>query len=649
MSNAEILVAGDDYLGLGCDQFSSPQKIEMGKYISSENTICRGGIVQTRPGTATMFRLPDGNLQGMTFFKPSSGTPHLVAAVDGKVYVSPYPFRAYRQLPNLQFSVGGRFIAWASCLKTTDFNSDGELYYLDNPYSVLIIQDGLTRAGYWDGSSSGHLNPEVSPIIDPDTGERITSPGYDGTPLGLWMCWANNRLWVSRGNQIFASDQGNPMKFTEGQYINEGRAFYLPDNCTGISPTTDLQGIVCFTSQNGTFLQSSIQDRTKWLSTPDFQKVILPSTGCVAPRSIVSQYGMLWWYSAKGLINQDDALRANITSRLSVQDNAMLATKAKMCFDLAGICASSYENMLLVSVPYGDKLNRRTLALDQAPMGDNGAMINAWASYWTGWRPVEWAYGIINGEERVFFASKDYDGYNRIWELGTESKTDNDVPITSSLSTKEHLFQNRDNKILNYIEVELCNLKGDVSFMISAAGVRGAWQVIGQKEIAASEGQVYAGSQYGFQAHDFIGFSPQNRTLRSENSIKASDCNSACVESDISGLEDKGFSAMFTWSGIAGINAYRIFCRPAENFYNGNCEDSEVNPNMINDLGCGEKDWFDAKSPFTTYSSTQTFSLINSTSGNRVAATVSSTSIISQADADRKAYLSARAYVYSVI
>ncbi len=643
MSNAEILAAGDDYFGLGADQFTTAQKIAIGKFVSSENTICRGGVVQTRPGSNTVATLPDGVLQGMTLFKPASGIPHIVAAVAGKIYVSPYPFTSFRELDGVQFGISSQYVAWAVCLKSTDYTDDGELYFLDNPYSVLIMQDGRTRAAYWDGTTAAHLNPTPS-------GGTVTLPGYDETPLGLWMCWANNRLWVSRNNQVFASDIGNPMKFTEAQYLNEGRAFYLPENCNGIAATTDQQGIVCFTEQTGTFLQSSIQDRTLWLSTPGFQKDILPSTGCVAPRSIVAQYGMLWWYSSRGLINQDDALRANITSRLNIQDNPMYGTKSGMCFNLSGVCGASYENMLLESVPYGDVYNTRTMVLDQTPVGDNNVNMNAWASYWTGWRPVEWATGVVNGEERVFMASVDYDGRNRIWEVGSQNKTDNGVAITCNLVTREHLFGNRDNKILNYVEAELSNVRGDVSFMISAAAVRGGWQIIGAKEIVATYGQVYEDSKYGDGYHQISGSSEQTRVLKSQNYSISNECNKTCVESDTaSGMIDKAFSIMFTWSGIAGIYAYRIFVRPDTNYYSGGCSENEHAPRLTNESGCGALEYFSTTSPFTVYSSTYTYQQIDQETALPVSYQATQTSIISQADADRKAAAAAKAYVEALL
>lgn len=645
MPDLPITPDGDDFLIFGADQFTNPQKLTNGKYIAAMNVMNRGGIVQTRPGTKTMFTMPEGLLQGSTLFVPTTGVPQIVFAVSGKVYSSPYPFRYYVPVANIQFNPASRFIAWATCLKSTAYNTAGVQYFLDNPYSVLMMQDGTTRAAYWDGTNSGHLNPTKSQVFDPVSGEIVTQPGLDSTPLGLWMKWSNNRLWVSRGNQIFASDIGDPLKFVDAQYINEARAFYLPDTCTGIGETTDVQGIVCFTSETGTFLQTSIQDRTLWLSTPGFQKTILPNTGCTSHRSIVSQYGLVWWYTSKGLINQNDALSANITSKIDIQDNYMFGTKEAMSWDLSGICGANHENFVLMSVPYADKLNARTMVLDVAPADAIGSSIQAWAGFWSGWRPVEWSQGVINGEERSFFSSVDFDGKNRMWEAFTQEKTDNGLPITCWVQTREHQFGNRDYKNFLYAEVEFREIQGDVNTQISMAGVKGAFQPIGTKAVSSQIGQIYPDALYGTSAHLFAGSHSQTRTIRSEETNLSSDCNYNCIESPFNGLVDKAFTMLVSWSGIAGVTAYRLLSSPYMQSYSGGCELDEVAPRLINPTGCGVIDRFLTGSPFATYSSTATFMELNPITALQVSFTATQTSHISQADADRKAKMAAKNYV----
>src|SRR5664279_3368616 len=215
------------------------------------------------------------------------------------------------------------------------------------------------------GRHSGMELPTATLIPTTSPNPNSTIPGYDETKIGLWMAWSNNRLWVSRGNQVFASDIGNPLKFTEAQYLNEARAFYLPNECTGITPTPDNTGILCFTLYEGVFIKSSVQDRTQWLSQADgvMQNTMLPHTGCTSHRSLVTQYGLLWWFTKSGLINLNAAMRENASSKFEATDFEMFDSKYYMGTNLDSVCGVAHENFLLESVASGDKLNRHTWVL----------------------------------------------------------------------------------------------------------------------------------------------------------------------------------------------------------------------------------------------------------------------------------------------
>jgi hypothetical protein len=635
-----IVVDGDDSFVFGMDSYTLPSKLNPGEYVSSMNTINRGGLIQTRPGSISLSNLPAGNLQGCKFFTPKSGIPCLISAVDGRLYVSQFPFTGEPALiPNIQFAASSRFIAWATCTKFTEWDySDGTLRYLDNPYSVLIIQDGSTRAAYYDGSNSGHLNPTPSNSPTPIT-------GLDQTPIGLWMAWSGNRLWVSRGPQIFASDIGDPMSFTESKYLNEGRSFYIPGNCTGIAETADLSGIICFTEGTGTFLQSSIQDRTVWLSTPGFQREVLTGIGCVSARSIVKQYGFLWWHSAFGLISQDSAMNTHISSRIDVEDNEMAQSKFNMAYDMSGVCGAKIENFIIHGVPYADKVNTRVHVLDVAPFEGSA---NTWPSFWTGWNPVEFANAVVYGKERVFTASADKDGVNRLWELFKSEKTDNGTPITSYVATRQHFFGNRDYKKFRYVELELAQVSGDTAMMVAVAGTRGAYQKVMEKDMSATNGQVYYGSEYGYQANLIAGSRLQSRIIKTTDNPAASECNSGCVESEMRGLIDKAFSVLIVWSGIAGVSAYRVFAQGEPTRHEGSCEDNETGQlRLINEDGCGYNDGFGNGDSLPQFYATVTFTRTDPSNGTVYSRTSTRSSSISQVDADRKALTTAEWYVLS--
>lgn len=647
MPDFPLIAGGDDNFSGGMDSYTNASNLLPGEYVSSLNTINRGGLVQTRPGSRSCANLPEGNLQGCAFFTPLSGIPSIVFAVDGFVYVSQLPFSTYTQIPSIRFSPISRFIAWASCIKSTDYDNSGVLYYLDQPYPILIMQDGITRAAFYDGNASGHLNPTKS-------GGTLTVPGFDETPVGLWMAWSNNRLWVSRNDRLFASDIGNPTKFTETQYLNEARAFYLPGTCTGITETTDRQGIVCFTETTGTFFQSSIQDRTLWLATPNFQSLLLPGVGCVAPRSIVHQYGLLWWWTAKGLISQNGAFQTNLSSRLDVQDNEMFQSKYNLSYDLSGVCGSKFENFLFHGVPNGDSINNRVHVLDTDPFGSQTTGISgpaqSWPSYWTGWRPVEFAYGVAYGRERSFCVSVDHDGVNRLWELFRPEKTDNGVPITSYVATRPIFFGNRDYKQFRYAEIELDQISGPTALMVSVKSLKGGYQKIMDKDISSVKGQVYANSVYGFNGHLLNGSRYQSRTVRTTDDAVASECNSKCVESNIKLLKDKAFSLAIVWSGIAGISAYRIFCQSDPEPYQGACEENETGEKrIISPQGCGSDDGFVNTDEFDSFYATAVFSKTNPETGVFASKAATRDSIINQVDADRKAMATAKWLTYNAI
>lgn len=624
MPDAPPIIAGSSSLVLGADSYTQSADLGDQEYVMGMNVACRGGIAQTRPGTRSLFCLPSGNFQGATLFTPDNGTAHIVAAVDGKIYVSPAPFTSYRRLWRLQFSPTSKYLAWAITLKSTDYDNSGQLFTLENPYSVLVMQDGVTRAAYWDGGNSGHLNPS-SP---PDTTDVV--PFYNETPIGLWMIWAGNRLWVSRGNQVFASDIGNPLKFTEAVYLNEARAFYLSGPCTGFIATPDEQGIIAFTETNGTFFQSAIQDRTRWLSVDQFQKVIIPKLGCVAPRSLTTQYGLNWWFGPRGFTNINAALRSNISSRIDYQDNEMFASKAYLGPDLSGICASFYENYLMVSVPSGDVLNRHTWVLDQAPFEGNA---NAWPGYWTGWRPIEWARGLVNGSERVFFGSVDYDGNNRMWEAMLPEKTDNGCPITCFLQTREHAAGNLNAKRYDWSKFFLSQIYGSVDLNVYVASTKGGFQLQKTFHLEATKGQIFSDTSYSADGPFFMGNRTQVRTIRTPSNPEDDDCNKCGVESKEGNMIDYAFSHLLVWSGEMGVRAYQVNMRESPERQDGDCEEDEVEPRTLNASGCSGLEFLVQGEVFETFTATKDGNTVTA-DGYLVYITRTATSPISQANAD---------------
>ena len=626
--------AGSTYFPDGMDSGTLPSFLRDTQYQFGINTVQRGGIVQTRPGYRTLFGAPCGYPQGVVFFQPTNSPPCLVWAVDGIIYYSAYNngWQDYQILPNVRFSPNYKNIYWAVCSKFSARDSTGTLIYLDQPINVLVMQDGVSRAAYWDGQNSAHLNPTPSP-----KSSNFSPPGFDGTPVGEVMAWAGNRLWVSRGKQVFASDFGDPLKFKEASYLNLAPSFLMPENVTGMVQPTINSPLFIFGPSTNTTLNANIQQRELWTdpSQAPFQ-VTDTNIGCVSHRSVVKSFGVIWWYSAYGITNFNQTLRERITSAYIYQDNQMGVSSSNLSPDLSGICGLAFENYLLMSVPSGDRWNRETWVFDQQSTSQNNS---GWASIWTGTRPVEWATGVIDGEGRAWYLSCDRDGVNRIWEAFDDSRTDNGCPITCAMQTKAHNYGSKNLKRFHHADIFLSEVYGDLNMNIRYACERGAYVSAMTKSMVATIGVF--GSVPTFNLNSIIqSFKPQTRYLRTEQCPKVDDCNMCGIESGTDNNIGTEFSLLLTWSGRAAVNAYRIFVQEGiDDKFWGACEDDEVGPRVLTAQGCSTLDNDTDNTPFPTFVDQETVILTcpDGEHGTPSIGTATRTSIISENDATEKA------------
>ena len=166
------------------------------------------------------------------------------------------------------------------------------------------MQDGVRAACSWDGSNkTGEQNIDV--------------------PIGFWMAYSGNRLWVATGNVISASDLGNPLGWSE-RVSGTGRGDF-----SVARPITAMQDYVgqnndsrlyVFTDRSTYSLASGILNRALWAETPNFQNVLFPTIGCIAGKSICFQAGMMWWYSQGGLVSADVAASSYLSSQVLYKD-----------------------------------------------------------------------------------------------------------------------------------------------------------------------------------------------------------------------------------------------------------------------------------------------------------------------------------------
>jgi len=641
---ANYAAVGSSAFGDGMDSSAAPSGLRDNQYWAAMNIVHRGGVLQTRPGFDTVFGMPCGWPQGIVLFQPTGAPMYLVVAVGGLIYVSQWQngFNYYKVLPNIQFSPLYRNVYWAVCTQFTSYDSSGNLYNLQTPVNVLIMQDGVSRAAYWDGQNSGHIDPTPS-----DHSSALSPPGFDGTPQGEWMVWEGARLWVSRDNQIFASDFGNPLKFKEQTYLSNVTSFLMPGSVNGMIQPTPQSPLIVLTDTSISYLQVDIRDRTQWATTPNFQQDNY-MVGGVAGRSLISSFGQAWWYACQGLTNLNYATQQTINSQFTYLDQQMALSKNFLSSNLRGICACAFENYILVSVPSSDCWNSHTWCLDQTPSSydprTSGTLyrgVPGWSSYWTGIRPVEWTVGVIEGVQYAFTLSYDYDGVNRVWVAFDGSRTDNGCPITSWVQTKAHNNQNLNKKRFVYTDMHLVEVYGILDMTASFGSEKGAYQNVMTKRIVATPGGLDDTTIYS-SSEIIQSYKPQTRYVKTEdNSDEVSDCNMCGVESNDANYEGVEFSMLFAWSGRCALKDYRIMLRTdMDDVWTGDCnQEDEVGPRILTEQGCSSLTPDPTTSSLTTFTDADTVILDcpYGETGNPSIGLATRKSNISDDDAEKKA------------
>jgi len=562
----------------GMQSALEPVQITDGGYVWSMNTVNRGGLLQCRPGYEIKFCLPDGKLQGGCLFRSRrNASEQIVCVVDGRVYVSDYPFKTYYRLADINLSPRADMVYFAVADQTVELNPDGSKSFI-NPRAVLFIQDGLSPAAWFDGGQSGH------------------NAGAGLTPMGTHMAFSGGRLWVAREEKLFGSDIYDPFTFIEGYYLGGSDSFVLPGAITGMAEmqTTGLPHLIVFTDSSTTIFQSGLRDRTQWPATNDFQKLLLPTIGCVAARSVTSHYGLLWWFSQHGLTRFDTALMSQQSSRLTFLDVEMGISKSRLDGNLSKIAGASFENYLLMSVPFADNYNRHTWVLDESGLGqlEEGGTTSTWNSFWMGTRPVQWMSGLVAGQSRVYHVSKDYDGKNRLWEAFINERRDNGCDILWAACTRGYAGKSISDKALRYADFYFSEMEGEVDMKISWAGAtRGRFKPLFAKRVKSARGSVDATSVWDTST-EIYACKKQSRILRSPevNTVVADSLTSCGVERPKIEAEDQAFMFLILVQGVGALRGIRVFMDARNEHGSGECQQDETRENMVRFDGAATAD-----------------------------------------------------------
>lgn len=619
----------------GMDSMTDPQQTGSTFYSRSMNTVNRGGVVQCRPGYRCKFVMPPGNLQGGIVFRPKLGIESIVFAVDGLVYLTEYPYRSYRQLA-VQFSASARQLFFVQAEQAVTRNDDNSITLVPAVNLVIIQDGGLTAPAVFDGYNAEH-----------DFNIKLGGP----------MAWSGDRLWVAQGAKLFASDLYDPRHFLEPQYFATVEAFTLPGEITALAEpvaNAEIGSLFVFTDSSTTMIQSGIRDRAAWINTPNFQFLQYPEVGCVSARATKTYHGLLWWFAADGLTNVNAAEQTRRTSLMGDQDSEMLDSKGRLGGDLSNIAIGTFEHYLLVSVPFCDRYNSHTWVMDGATLikGDQDPF--TWNSYWTGTRPTDWFTGLFAGANRAFFASKDYDGQNRLWEAFTPDRLDDGCPITWFVETRAYTgdVPLRD-KMVRYADIFLSELSGTVDIGVFWAGAyRGRYKRILTKRIEAPRGSIRQGHNINSEEKLFA-FKKQTRPLRTQDAkelASAEDLSSCDIEHFKLDFLDESFQLLIVGSGPGACRGIRLYMEPAPGTpgavspnkeLSGRCEENETaDENFVRFDGAASDSIAALNANIPGFTSNQTASVTEQ--GLTEVGTGYGESVISQDDADKIARTIAR-------
>lgn len=528
----------------GANSLVHPSALPEGQYAWGYNVMNRGGIIQTRPGFPYRGAIIGSVLQGITFFRPRNSLPTMIVAVDGGIYVGRMPYGVFEKIDGVQMSATNP-IEFTPTLRSTKRNLDGSITVIE-PKPLLMIMDGSSPNVAWDG-----LTAEIL--------DKIEAP-YFHTPPATGGKWISSRLWFYRGSRLLAGDLGDPTCASETQYLANQSGFEMPGDITGLLEVPKL-GTLCFTEDTTTAFQTQIRDRTKWNDVASFQDMILPEIGCVAGRTALNHFGEAKWLSQYGHVDFDAATAAQVSSKIQVNDGPMLRSKRFFAPDVSQSCAVAFENLMLLSVPSGDKYNAHTWVLDQSPVGE-GAGNPCWAGVWIGPRPIGWAKARINGRHRLYCASYDKTVKDlsriHIWEAFGEDRKDNDAnPIKCQVTFRQSFTRGMREKFL-YAEVAVAELLGSVSLQGYFCGPRGKWHKIIDAELFAQEGSIGAPGQEIITADTILSaYRPQNRMVTSkEFTPQDVGCH---PESENTAGEDNGFQILLEWRGRMGVQSITVY------------------------------------------------------------------------------------------
>jgi hypothetical protein len=589
----------------GTDSYSYPLAIKPTQVRWTVNAVNRGAIIQARPGMRQRFVFdmavdtvydvwsrragrPILHPQFLKKFSPYQGDDRLVFGVSGSVWqckiAKDGQLSPAVQIPQLQFSADADQLIAEPCTQDADI-VNGVVQAISTR-RLLIIQDGVNRAGWWDGTNAAHFNPQkniqVAEVAGDGTliGDSTYPAGFNETRIGQAMAMSGNRLWVANGNNLYASNIFDPTHFIEELRLDSLPVIPFPERIVALADrgvTGTNQSVLIVFCENSTWtVQSGVQARLPdstygypgWQGVPDFRRRIFAAVGCNAPKSVVSHRGLIYWRSRDGICMFDTTQTAFSTQNIPPIDFEMAYSKLRVGPNQAGACGGMFDAYAYWGVPVGPVTNSRPYnghiqVLDRQTMvvravGLQGPFSygqTGWQGVWTGIRPVEFA-----GDDIPYALSMDLDGSIRIWQLFAGERADNCKPFPWLVETKSHQMSASlfDNSIFRYFRLRLDNVIGKVSIVGLWKGLRGEYHELMNSKIIASSGPIWSGLPGNPFFSGKAAFLPQTRDIRSPNNRGPDEPGSAGVESKYTDPTDTAFSLLLKITGQAALIGYQL-------------------------------------------------------------------------------------------
>jgi len=345
----------NDFTGGMVDRLA-PDAIPVNTYAYGENVEIRDGFPRTRRGSYLLYPQTNTWPRAACIFDQKTDTisNEILFMVDSE----PYPQIKRAFLPgNFEYVP----LPTALCNDDITFiQAFGHLYVTRGEGKLPL---------YWSGASTDNFSYVPTPIV----GERFPSCSF--------ALFAYNRIWAATGTTVMASD------LLEDSFDSVGQSWDISSGdengpITAIIPYSD-SGLLVFKRSSTWLLNGCNGDLSGLTLTP-----IDLTHGCVGRRALTQVGSDVWYLSDDGIRSIELTTQAKAQAvNVAVSNNIRAFTSRINYREATKVCAITYDNYVLFSVPVNGNTNDSLLALNGLVNNTILAYdtsLQTWVGPWTG-------------------------------------------------------------------------------------------------------------------------------------------------------------------------------------------------------------------------------------------------------------------------